>query len=176
MKGKIWCAPLLHQPVEDLYTRGLVWLADALSAVVCEECGAPALNSCSRVDCRLGVPIMEAFHFRLISRVVMATTTKPDDFYVVTPEKLAVLGAGEAFRRRQPAHVAGATLRSRSSIRSKRPPTQRIAGRDDRGLGRIDGLRYEWLGGDDHGRVAAMFRLADAYSARCDRQTGRPAV
>jgi len=158
------------------YTRGLIWFADALSAVVCEECGAPALSSGSgwivtRCADHAGVA------FPLDQPNPYGDDDEPDHFHIATPERLATWERARAFRlpptgTRGWRHIA-LTLEHtiRNDLRHNGLPGVMIVGSNE-----SDGLRYEWLGGDDHGRVAAMLRLAEAYSARCDRQTGRPAV
>ena len=159
----------------DVYTRGLVWLADALSAVVCEECGAPALSSgtgwiVTRCADHGGVS------FPLDQPSRHGDDDEPDDFYVVTPEKLAVWERAKTFRlpptrTRGWRHIALALEHTiRNDIRHNGAPGVIVEGSDE-----SRGLRYDWLGGDDQGRIAAMFRLAEVYAARCDRHTGSPA-
>ena len=159
----------------DLYTRGLVWLADALSAVVCEECGAPALSSgtgwiVTRCADHGGVA------FPLDQPSCYGDDDERDDFYVVTPEKLAVWERAKTFRlpptrTRGWRHIALALEHTiRNDIRHNGAPGGIVEGSDE-----SRGLRYDWLGGDDQGRIAAMFRLAEVYAARCDRHTGSPA-
>lgn len=160
----------------DPYTRGLIWLADALSVVVCEDCGAPALSSGSgwivtRCADHGGVDFPLDQHSRY------GDDDEPDDHRVVTPEKLAVWERAKNFRlpptrTRGWRHIALALEHTiRNDMRHNSMPGITIVDSDEG-----SGLRYEWMGGDDQGRLRSMFRLAEAYAGRCERQTGKPSA
>lgn len=160
----------------DPYTRALIWFADGLSAVVCEDCGAPALSSgngwiVTRCADHVGVG------FPLDQPNPYGDDDEPDDIYVTTPEKLAAWERAKGFRlpptrTRGWRHIAFALEQTiRNDLRHNSMPGVIVESSDE-----SEGLRYEWLGGDDQGRLAAMFRLAEAYAARCDRQRGQPSA
>lgn len=160
----------------DEYTRGLIWLADALSGYICEQCGAPALSS---GDGWIVTHCAEhgGVAFPLDQLNYGDGEDAADEFYLVRPEKLAAWDQARAFslppmRTRGWRHIARALEETiRNDFRHNRMPCPIIEDSDE-----SVGLRYMWLGSDDQGRLAAMFRLAEAYAARCDRRTGMPEI
>jgi hypothetical protein len=160
----------------DEYTRSLIWLADALSGCICEQCGAPALSSgVSWIVTHCADHGGLAFPFDQLKHG--DDDDDPDEFYLVRPERLAAWDRARAFSlppTRTPGwrHIACALEKTiRNDIRHNRTPCPIIKVSDE-----SFGLRYMWLGGDDQGRLVAMFRLAEAYAARCDRRTGMPEI
>lgn len=160
----------------DEYTRGLIWAADAISAFICEKCGAPAVSSgdgwivthCAE-HAGVGFPLDQVDPDD--------GEDEPDEFNLASPERLAAWERASGFRlpptrTRGWRHIACALEHTiRNDIRHNRMPCPIIQASDE-----SFGLRYMWLGGDDQQRLVAMFRLAEAYAARCDRRTGMPEI
>lgn len=158
----------------DEYTAGLIWLADHLSTMVCEECGAPGVQT-GRGWIKTRCAAHEGEDFPLDRTVPHVEDDVVDDLRPVSPEKLRAWELAREFRLplvrtrgwRHIAHALEAVIRN--DIRHNNLPGVVVHALDE-----SEGLRFHWLGGDDRGRVAGMFRLAEAYAARCDRQTGKP--
>ena len=158
----------------DEYTRGLIWAADAMSAFICEKCGAPAVSSGNGwivTHCAehggMAFPVDQLKH--------EDDEDEPDAFYLAKPERLAAWDRARGFRlppTRTPGwrHIACALEHTiKNDVRHNRMPCPIVAGSDE-----SLGLRYQWRGGEDQGRFQGMFRLAEVYAARCDRRTGKP--
>lgn len=158
----------------DAYTAALTWFADTLSTFVCEECGAPALRTGdSWIKTRCARHGGEDFPLDAPSQLEAEDESAWPDR--VRTERQAAWTRADAFRLPPPytrgwRHVASALEHTiKNDIRHNRLPPLVITG-----LGESEALRYCWAGGDGKGWTAAMFRLADAYSKRCDRETGAP--
>jgi len=160
----------------DEYTRSLIWLADALSGCICEQCGAPALSSGDGwivTHCAEHAGVA----FPLDQVDPHDAEDEVDEFYLASPERLAAWERARGFRlpptrTRGWRHIAFALEHAiRNDIRHNRMPCPIIEASDE-----SFGLRYMWLAGDDQQRLVAMFRLAEAYAARCDRRTGMPEI
>jgi len=158
----------------DTYVSAMTWFADYLSGFICEECGAPALRTGdSWIKTRCARHGGEDFPLDAPSQLAAENeSARPDR---VRTEQQAAWTRADAFRLPPPhtrgwRHVASALEHTvRNDIRHNRLPQLIIKALDE-----SEALRYRWAGGDGKGWVAAMFRLADAYSARCDRETGAP--
>jgi hypothetical protein len=158
----------------DEYTRGLIWAADAMSAFICEKCGAPAVSSGNGwivTHCAEHGGVA----FPLDQLKYGDYKDEPDAFYLAKPERLAAWERARGFRlppTRTPGwrHIACALEHTiKNDIRHNRMPCPIVAGSDE-----SLGLRYQWRGSEDQGRFQGMFRLAEVYAARCDRRTGKP--
>lgn len=158
----------------DTYVSAMTWFADYLSGFICEECGAPALRTGdSWIKTRCARHGGEDFPLDALTRA------EPDEELIcpewLPPDKHAAWIRAGLFHlppARTPGwrHVATALEHTiKNDIRHNRLPPLVITGH-----GESEALRYRWAGGEGKGWTAAMFRLADAYSARCDRETGTP--
>lgn len=159
----------------DDYTAGLIWFADALAGYVCEECGAPALRTgkgwimtrCAQHD---------GADFPLDDMTSDPDDPGTEDPRLVSPDRLAAWERAARLRlppiRTRVWRHIGRALEEivRNDLRHNQTPGIVIDSLDESG-----GLAFHWLGGDERGRAAGMFRLAEAYAARCDRRTGKPA-
>jgi len=160
----------------DQYTAGLIWLADHLSTMICEECGAPGLQTGSDwIKTRCATHDGE--DFPLDRTMSCGEGDLVEVLRSVSPERMRAWEFASQFRLppvrtrgwRHISYALEAVIRN--DIRHND-----LAGVVVDALDESEGLRFHWLGGDDHGRVAAMFRFAEAYAARCGRQTGKPTV
>lgn len=158
----------------DEYTAGLIWLADHLSTMVCEDCGAPGLQTGSdwiKTRCAMH----DGEDFPLDQTMSYGEGDLVEGLRSVSPERLQAWDLASQFRLppvrtrgwRHISYALEAVIRN--DIRHNELPGVVVDAHDE-----SEGLRFHWLGGDDRGRVAGMFRLAETYAARCDRQTGKP--
>lgn len=158
----------------DEYTAGVIWLADHLSTMICEDCGAPGVQT-GRGWIKTRCAAHEGEDFLLDRTVSNVEDDSVDDLRSVSPEKLRAWELASQFRLppvrtrgwRHIGHALQAVIRN--DIRHNNLPGVVVHALDE-----SEGLRFHWLDGDDRGRVAGMFRLAEAYASRCDRQTGKP--
>lgn len=156
----------------DIHVSAMTWLADYLSGLICEECGAPALRTGSSwVQTRCAKHGGKDFLLDAPSHMEAEDEFDCPDW--VPADQRAAWTRAAAFCLPPPhtrgwRHIATALEHTiKNDIRHNRLPPLVIKGLDE-----SEGLRYRWAGGDAKGWIAAMFRLADAYSARCDRETG----
>lgn len=156
----------------DEYTHGLTWMADVLSGVLCETCGAPGGRFGEDwVQTRCSVHGGPAFPLDQPS----LAHDEEDALAGARRRTTAAWRTADAFRLptlhtrgwRHLAHALEATIRNDLRYNSLPPVT--INGIDE-----ATALHFTWSGGDSAGRLAAMFRLIEAYSARSDRVTGEP--
>ena len=159
----------------NVHISAMTWFADYLSGFICEECGAPALRTGSSwIQTRCARHGGEDFPLD-------APTRAESDEELLCPEwlpanKHAAWARAAAFhlppvRTRGWRHIATALEHTiRNDLRHNELPAVVITN-----VTESDALRYRWAGGDTRGWLAAMVRLAEAYSARSDRQTGAAA-
>lgn len=158
----------------DIYVSAMTWFADYLSGFICEECGAPALRTGTRwIRTRCAKHGGEDFPLANSSHVEAEDELHDPEW--VSDDRRAAWKRADAFclppsHTRGWRHVATALEHIiKNDIRHNRLPPIVIKGLDE-----SEALRYWWVGGDGEGWIAAIFRLADAYSTRCDRETGAP--
>lgn len=158
----------------DEFTTGVIWLADHLSTVICEECGAPGVQA-GRGWIKTRCAAHGGQDFPLDREMSCHEDDLVNDLRPVAPERLQAWDLASRFRlppvrMRGWRHISFA-LESviRNDLRHNSLPGVVVHALDE-----SEGLGFHWLGGDDRGRVAGMFRLAETYAARCDRQTGKP--
>lgn len=158
----------------DIYVSVMTGFAQYLSGFICEKCGAPALlTGGTWIQTRCAQHGGEDFPLDDPSHVVAGDELDCPEW--VPDDQRAAWRRADAFclppsHTRGWRHVATALEHTiKNDIRHNQLPPPVIKGLDE-----SEALRYGWAGGDGQGWIAATFRLADAYSTRCDRETGAP--
>lgn len=162
----------------DEYIAALTWYADFLSSFVCETCGAPAVrtrNERGWISTQCEKHSGEDFPLDEPRAHEREEEGADADLLTLSAEQLAARAYADAFHLPQPAamgwrHVVFALeITLRNDFRYNGMPPVVVEAADESAA-----LRYRWRSAGSRERLAAMFRLAEAYSARCDRLTGQP--
>lgn len=138
----------------DDFVDGLIWMAEPLSGLVCEECGQPGTRYGGWVRTRCREHGAPEFEVDEDGQPIVSVVDKEDDnqvFYLPTVKT-----------QRWKTLARMLELAIDNDIRRNGMPMIFI---DD--VIETETLSFRWHGGDDKGRAAGFFRFVEAFSERC---------
>ncbi|MFO1345980.1 MAG: hypothetical protein U1E85_06755 [Rhodocyclaceae bacterium] len=134
---------------DDEFVAGLTWVASALSAGICEQCGKPAIvGGQGWISTRClehGGPNLSEIDFKKDSEQVFNLPAIKNPCWQRLAQVFEDVVENDIRRNGMPVIFVDEVIET-------------------------DRLEFLWHGGDDKGRAAAFFRLVESYSARVRRQ------